>query len=186
MRCVLTVLWVFIAQCMAYDFSLVCGSTNAVLSVAADNKAWIFHNGVHLGDIHHLRKTFQKQLTVHVGDVIYIVAQDRGGGYGVIADLIAYGQHCVTRPGYGPWRAMSLQHIPKEQTKEYRTPSSNAKANTELSFPTAPHIPGRSTSFPYASGAQYVWAKGAGEHHKIFIRLEVSNNCAAVPDYATR
>lgn len=155
----------------AYDFSHVCGSSNAVLNVTADNAAWIFHNGVHLGDVHDWPQNFQKQLTVHVND--------RGGGYGVVADLIAFGQHCVTKPGRGPWRAMSLDQVGKKYGNLFKAPSSNAKAEKKLGFPTAAYKLGRSSGFPFQGGAEYVWAKGAGEHSTIFIRLEVTDNCAA-------
>lgn len=97
-------------------------------------------------------------LTVKQGDVIQIDAEDFGVEYGAIA---ARGT-CSTKIGQGPWFV-------------YEGAPSPLLPGVKSSI--VPPAPGSSNEFPYSTGAEYVWAAGAGEKSKVTLVLRVTNKC---------
>lgn len=139
------------------------------LSFTADNEATVYVNGKIAASIAEWQWSSAVTMNLNNGDVIFIVAKDYYGGYMAIAAL----GKCVSKVGRGPWKADKLNN---DSLRVWSTPASNRGAGT-LPNPSASQGTPRTPFFPYSTGAEYVWATGAGESDSIFLRLIVSDAC---------
>ncbi len=147
----------------------------ALLSVSGDDQVEIYHNGRYEGGTGRWNETKQILIKAEEGDVIGVVVTDLGGGYGAIAELDFNGVNCITKVNSGSWRA---QNISGALPALWLRKSFNMRARS-WSKPTSSNLtPSRpGIGFPYWTGAEYVWATGAGVRDKILLRLEVSKGC---------
>ena len=139
---------------------------NADLYVAADNQAVVYLNGNIIGRTLDWRNHIAYTLTVKEGDLIEVTGIDLGAKYGVIAALVSRSnpkKRCITKPRHGPWTTKDK----KRATTLFPVRASIKKGD-----------PGSATFFPYReTGAQYVWARDAGEGDIIQLQLKVTSAC---------
>jgi len=138
-----------------------CAPVTLTLYFAADNKAEVYLNGQKIGEIDDWKLTMAMPIAVNIGDEILIKATDISDKYGAIAAI----GNCVTKPDDGPWLASADELTPAT------LPSSANVLSPENPFA------GSSDEFPYDTGAEYVWAQGAGESDTIFLSLKVTSAC---------
>lgn len=132
--------------------------TLATISFTADNRAWLFLNGRLLATNFRPKafKTVKRRLKR--GDVIAVGAKNMGGAYGVIVDVLYKGRHFSTGRGYWKAHKYVASWRRRWRLKSYSSCHWQAPVpvNTGAGVIT-------SRSFPYSSGARYVWASPQGQ-----------------------
>ena len=151
---------------------------NARLTVAADNTAALYINGVQLSKTFDWQGFVQYDITVREGDVIAIDAEDLGAEWGVIAALKVKGKRaCSTMVHRGPWKAIDFAQVGASddwKNKGYDASSWPVPGAASI----IPPAPGSAPGFPYKrTKAQYVWAQGLGGNSRIALRLDVTAKC---------
>lgn len=144
-------------------------ANTGIISFAADDQAELIINGDSVAVLKDSTMVGTVARELKKGDVIGIRAKDRGGFYGVIASLEMGGSRRVT--GDGTWKARAAFKIPGEYLKWA------SKAWNSCKWPAAEVLPdagimisGKARTFPYSTGARYVWAKGSHEFQGIYMR----------------
>lgn len=145
---------------------------------AADNEASIYINGIPAKPIPRVTDWNLFGLAfadLKRGDVISIIAKDRGVWYGAIAAF--YYKDAFYSTGKADWRA--VRGFTSTIPSDWMLPNYNG-----CSWPLATarpnrnrFNPGKSRFFPFYTGASYVWASDAGVGDTIFLRHVVGETC---------
>ncbi|KAI0562306.1 cell surface glycoprotein [Gracilaria domingensis] len=142
----------------------------ATLHYAADNEAFVYVNGVLVSALTDWRLFETISFPLRRNDVVAILANDKGGWYGLIAALYVGDRWFVT--GRDEWKAIKAFEFPGDDelwtVRFFDTCSWDlveARPNADVIFN------GKAPDFPYETGAQYVWADDAGENDSIFVRF---------------
>lgn len=135
------------------------------LTAAANDQAWVFLNGAHLGDVQSVTHVWSRTLTVRDGDVVTLKAMARSAG-GIIASANVDGKDYTT--GTASWRVgVANGDI---ATKSMVAGFDDCK--------WTPGVPAASTvtrapTFPYKTGAEYVWPGDANIGAVVIARFVV-------------
>lgn len=147
-------------------------SKTAVISFAANDEVELVINGVSVAVIRDWTMVGTVRRELKDGDVVGIRAKNRGGFYGVIAAIEMAEKNYVT--GDGSWKATTSFKIPGKYLQWAETVWSSCKWDVASVLPDSDKwVEGKSRSFPYATGAKYVWAANGGEFNGIYIRFVV-------------
>lgn len=138
------------------------------LSVAANERAWMFLNNRHLGDVNSMLTTWTKTMSVGEGDVITIKTMTGGVG-GVIANAKIDGKNYAIGKTNG-WRINTVDGDAVER--------SMANTFSDCAWGTgSPASSGitRASGFPYSTGAEYLWQSGATTQDIVVARFVVGS-----------
>lgn len=160
-----------------------CGPETGTIHVEAGRHAWVYHNGVHLGDIHTHSKSHRaivKSRTFKTGDVIAIKVNNLFGlqnrdyashphrFYGMAAWIQTMTKTYAT--GMQDWKAIKM--YPGSGRFLYSSFSSCSWPRAQI----LSNVRSTGTSAAVAAlkgGAKYVWAKDAGELDLVLFRFVV-------------
>lgn len=140
------------------------------LTAAANDQAWIFLNGAHLGDVMSVTDVWSQTMTVHDGDVVTLKAMAGGAG-GIVASANVDGMDYVTGSMMGGWQV-------GEANDEMTAKSMIAGFDDCIWTKGEPSTSSitRAPTFPYNTGAVYVWPADATAGARVIARFVVSGN----------
>lgn len=146
---------------------------------SADQRAVLFINGVRIAAIRNPKRYKFVSRSLKRGDVVAIVAQNRGRrGRGVIADVFHGKRHFAT--GSRSWRAHFFAPRKGRPFRQTQKSFSSCKWNRAVPVAKGTQLV-RASRFPYKrTGARYVWAAaGRKQRSVVVIRFVVGGeNCS--------
>lgn len=142
-----------------------------VIKIAADEEAWVYHNGKQLAHVNDWRNTKIVKFKMAQHDVIAVKATSKRGSGGVILDIRCTCDRLDTVTSWRRRTAWKTIHALGNRSNWI----SKKYSSCSWKHPVRPHYrarPRKSKSFPYSSGAQYVWAprSRSGMKHTIWLR----------------
>lgn len=141
--------------------------SQSVIHFSAKDRATLFVNGRKTSATKHWHGYRAVTRVLGRGDVVGIKAHNRGGWHGVIADVQIGNTHHVTGSSKH-FRAIAAFPSTRWLHRAYNA--------CRWHSPYVVTRPARNTfakNFPYASGAKFVWARGAPHVGTIFMRFTI-------------
>ena len=145
----------------------------AKITVAADNLAWLYINGIFVRKVRDWRKFQTLPTRLKDGDVIGLRVKNLGHWYGAIANVEYKGHNFGT--GHPDWKAINVRHYSGKGKLGWAKRGYNScqwYPAVKLPKPNSIH-PGKAPGFPYKTGALYVWGRGAGARDIVLLRYVV-------------
>lgn len=144
------------------------GTYTATITFSADDVSWLLVNGRVLMNNTSPSQYKTVTTTVKNGDVVGLLAHNKGGSFGAIIDVFYNKRHFST--GSSHWKAHKF--VGSMRRRWMRQRFSSCSWRRPVRIRPRPQII-RARGFPYrTTGAAYVWAKrrGNGNRNTIFLR----------------
>lgn len=152
------------------------------ITFAADDNCTVFVNGNPVGQTFNWETVGKARIPLATGDVISMIASDKGLWYGAVMDVKFRRQHYAT--GQDGWKAVKkFEAREGVNEKAWMLPEYSGCLWPDVKILSNPQrmIAGKARGFPSRSKAKYVWASNAGESDTIFLRHMLGGeNCSNV------